>query len=122
MTMAATRVKTTAALVGLLSILLAGTAIHNSDLPRTFKVMGMFRQRVNTAITQSADLIIIANTPHCEDLHYHGPSNLLFTACEANEDTRFSWFPPLANMDDPSVTLKSRGAIHILDPKVPTQS
>jgi len=117
--MATTRSKTAAVLVGLLSILFAGPTVYNADLPRTFKVMGVFRQSANTAITHPSNLVVIADTPHCEDLHYHGPSRLIFTACEADNSTRYSWFPPLANMDDPSVTLNSRGSIHVVDPKVP---
>lgn len=120
--MAMARVKATTVLVGLLSILLAGPTIYNADLPRTIKVMGVFRHPTKTAITEASDFVVIADTPHCEDLHYHAPSNLLFTACEGNEEARFSWFPPLANFDDPSITLKSRGAIHTIDPKVPSCS
>jgi hypothetical protein len=120
--MATARIKSTTVLVGLLSILLAGPTIYNADLPRTFRVMGVFRQPTNTAIADTSNFVVIADTPHCEDLHYHEPSNLLFTACERDEETRFSWFPPLTIFDDPSVTLKSRGAIHIIDPKVPSHA
>ncbi|OIW30691.1 serum paraoxonase/arylesterase family protein [Coniochaeta ligniaria NRRL 30616] len=115
--MATARIKTTTVLVGLLSVLLAGPTIYNADLPRTVRVLGMFRQPANTAIVETSNFVVIADTPHCEDLHFHAPNNLLFTACEGNEETRFSWFPPLVNFDDPSVTLKSRGAIHVIDPK-----
>ena len=116
--MATARVKQITVLVGLLSILLAGPTIYNADLPRTLKVMGVFRKSASTIVADSSDFLVIPDTPHCEDLHYHAPSNLLFTACEANDQDRFSWFPPLVNMDDPFVTLKTRGAIHVLDPKV----
>lgn len=117
--MATAWMKTTV-LVVLLSILIAGPRVYNADLPRTFKVFGVTRWPENTAIARSSDFAVVADTPHCEDIHYHAASGLLFTACEGNEETRFSWFPPLANMDDPSVTLRSRGSIHILDPKVST--
>ncbi|KAB5546966.1 serum paraoxonase/arylesterase family protein [Coniochaeta sp. 2T2.1] len=115
--MTTARIKQTTVLVGLLSILLAGPTIYNADLPRTLKVMGVFKKPASTVVAESSDFLVIPDTPHCEDLHYHASSNLLFSACEANDQDRFSWFPPLVNMDDPSVTLKSRGAIHVLDPK-----
>lgn len=115
-------IKTTTVLVGLLSVLLAGPTIYNYDLPRTVRVMGVFRQPANTAVAANSDFVVIADTPLCEDLHFHAPSNLLFTACEGDEVSRFSWFPPLGNFDDPSVVLKSRGAIHVVDPKVPSSS
>lgn len=116
--MATSMITKTTVLVALLSAFLAAPAIYNADLVRTFKVMGVFRNPTNTAIPDSSSLVVIDDTTHCEDLHYHAPSNLLFTACEGNQETRFSWFPPLANFDDPSITLKSRGSIHVIDPNV----
>jgi hypothetical protein len=66
------------------------------------------------------EIIAIPDTVHCEDLHYYAPSGTLFTACEDNADTRFKWFPGLANFDDPELASKSRGSIHVIDPKVST--
>jgi hypothetical protein len=119
--MATAKFKTTTVLVGLLGILLAGPTIYNADLPRTVRVMGLFRQPSKTAITQASDFVVIADTPHCEDLHYHEPSGLLFTACQGDRESRYSWFPPLAMFENPSITLKSKGSLHVVDPKVRTR-
>ena len=40
------------------------------------------------------DFYIIPDTMHCEDLHHHAPSGLLFGAAESNAEDRWKWFPP----------------------------
>ena len=35
----------------------------------------------------------IPNTYHAEDLHYHEPSGLLFSASEPDAERRWHWFP-----------------------------
>lgn len=87
------------------------------NLPRTLKVLGVFRKPANTVIVDPAEFVVIDDTVHCEDLHYHEASKLLFTACEGTEATRFSWFPPLAIRKDPRVTATTRGSLHVIDPK-----
>lgn len=87
------------------------------NLPRTLKVLGVFRRATSTAIVDPAEFVVIKDTVHCEDLHYHEASNLLFTACEGTEATRFSWFPALDIRRDPSVTATSRGSLHVIDPE-----
>ncbi|KAK3370018.1 hypothetical protein B0H63DRAFT_305656 [Podospora didyma] len=81
---------------------------------QTLVVLGFFRKPedlVNTA----GEVVAIPDTRHCEDLHYHASSGLLFTACEDKAETRFGWFPPLANFDNPELALKSRGSIHVIN-------
>lgn len=68
--------------------------------------------------TPAADLVTLENTVHCEDLHYHEPSELLFTACKDDETVRHAWFPPLAILDDPVAASKARGSIKVIGPRV----
>lgn len=86
-------------------------------LHRSTVALGVFRKPANTTIALS-DLHVVKGTTHCEDVHYHSASNLLFTACEDNAAVRHSWFPPLANFDDASVATASQGSIKIIDPTV----
>ncbi|XP_044714418.1 arylesterase domain-containing protein [Hirsutella rhossiliensis] len=80
-------------------------------------VLGVFRTPASQDSIQPKDVSIIGNTLHCEDLHYHEASKLLFTACEDVESTRYSWFPPLANFNNPTAASKARGNIRIIDPR-----
>jgi len=89
-----------------------GALIH-----RTLTVLGVLRWDVASTHTNQADSIVtIPDTTHCEDIHHHAPSNLLFTACEDDPSTRFVWFPPLGTLDDPELAARSRGSIHVIDP------
>ncbi|KAM0206830.1 hypothetical protein ACHAQI_008055 [Fusarium lateritium] len=83
---------------------------------RVTTVLGAFRQPVNT-IVDDADFIAIDDTMLCEDIHLHSSSGLLFTACEDSYESRFSWFPGLGVLHDPLTGSKSRGSIHVIDPK-----
>ncbi|EAQ86158.1 hypothetical protein CHGG_07411 [Chaetomium globosum CBS 148.51] len=83
---------------------------------RTAVVIGALRNYPNDA-TVKGEVIAIPDTVHCEDLHYHAPSGTLFTACEDNAETRFKWFPPLANFQSPELASKSQGSLHVIDPK-----
>ncbi|KAK6712303.1 hypothetical protein SNK05_006758 [Fusarium graminearum] len=79
-------------------------------------VLGVFRQPANT-IVKDGDFVTIADTMLCEDLHLHKSSGLLYTACEDSYESRFSWFPGLGVLHDPLTASKSRGSIHVIDPK-----
>lgn len=92
--------------------------VYGPSLYRGVTVLGVLRKPDNTLVANSADIVTIEDTTHCEDLHYHAPSNSLFTACEDSVDTRFVWFPPLGTFDDPAVGQGSRGSIHVIDPQV----
>ena len=84
---------------------------------RTATVIGVLRRYPPGATVQD-EVVVISDTVHCEDLHYHAGSGTLFTACEDNLETRFKWFPALAIFDNPELGAKSRGSIHVVDPKV----
>jgi hypothetical protein len=83
---------------------------------RSLTVLGALRGNLES--TNVEELVVIPDTTHCEDVHFYAPSQTLFTACEDNAETRFSWFPPLANFDNPELARKSKGSIHVVDPKV----
>ena len=87
------------------------------SIHRTATVIGVLRRYPPGATVQN-EVVVISDTVHCEDLHYHAGSGTLFTACEDNLETRFKWFPALATFDNPELGGKSRGSIHVVDPKV----
>ncbi|CAG7958870.1 unnamed protein product [Penicillium salamii] len=77
------------------------------------RISGVFLTPNPTVLGEGQGPIYIADTVHCEDVHHYRPANLLFTACEDHKSTRFSWFPPLGHMAQPS----TRGSLHVVDPK-----
>lgn len=77
-------------------------------------ITGFFLTPNSTVLGQGEGPIHIEDTIHCEDVHHYRPANLLFTACEDNKSTRFSWFPPLGSL----LPLTAQGSIHVVDPKV----
>lgn len=80
---------------------------------RELTILGVFRKPAPVAIAQNQGFHKIADTVHCEDLHYYGGK--LFAACEDDVSTRFGWFPPLEQFKQPP---QSPGSIHVIDPKV----
>ncbi|OLN88990.1 Serum paraoxonase/arylesterase 2 [Colletotrichum chlorophyti] len=110
----------------LTSVLVAGLAVfggytYGPAVKRTVTLMGLARTNVNTPVAHAGDLIFIDDTTHCEDIHHHVPSGLLFTACEDTAETRPLWFPGLGHLDDPVKGSDGRGSIHVIDPKDMTQ-
>ncbi|KAI3394850.1 hypothetical protein diail_2136, partial [Diaporthe ilicicola] len=105
--------------VGLLMAGLTGMAafLYGPPTHRALTKMGVFRSLNSTTLANPDDLVIIKDTTHCEDLHYHAPAHTLFTACEDVSATRFKWFPPLGFYDDASMAWNSKGSIHIIDPE-----
>ncbi|KAK4869767.1 hypothetical protein LT330_005491 [Penicillium expansum] len=77
------------------------------------QVTGFFRTLNPTVLGEGQGPIHIEDTIHCEDLHHYRPANLLFTACEDDKSTRFSWFPPLGHM----LPRTTQGSIHVVNPK-----
>lgn len=102
----------------ILFVAILAAIFYAGEVPRARVVLGFGREKASTIVTNSKDFYAIPDTVHCEDIHYHEPSNLLFTACEGNEATRYAWFPGLAHFDDPTVGLKAQGAIEVIDPRV----
>ncbi len=87
------------------------------DVYRKISSVGVFRTPMSTPIAPE-DLVVIGDTIGCEDLHYHAASNQIFTACESSNATRYSWFPPMENFDDPVLGLQSKGYLHVINAKV----
>lgn len=107
----------TAVLLSTLIVLLA--YLVGQPVNRTLTVLGVWRRPSRTLLAdEETDLVVIADTVNCEDLHYHAASHSLFTACEDTVETRFRWFPPLAILDDPSVLETNRGSLHVINPDV----
>ncbi|KID60501.1 Serum paraoxonase/arylesterase 2 [Metarhizium brunneum] len=90
--------------------------LYTAELPRAKVVLGFGRKQSSTVVANANDFHTIPDTVHCEDLHYHEPSRLIFTACEGVEATRYAWFPALGHFDDPNVGLKAQGSIEVIDP------
>ncbi|KAK6825312.1 hypothetical protein PG987_012806 [Apiospora arundinis] len=101
--------------VGLISVFLA--YLYGTQVYRQLTIVGVFRTPANTHVSADDTVVVIEGTKHCEDLHWHDPSQLLFTACEGPQTTRWSWWPPLANHDDPTALQNARGSLVVIDPK-----
>lgn len=109
-------------MAALVPALVAGLAVfggytYGPLIKRTSTVIGWSRTINNTPVA-AGDITFIGDTVHCEDIHHHVPSGLLFTACEDDAESRKAWFPPLGTMNDPAKANQFVGSIHIIDPKV----
>ncbi|KAK3403250.1 hypothetical protein B0T20DRAFT_20964 [Sordaria brevicollis] len=89
-----------------------GTRIYHNAV-----VFGFLRTNPLSTHVQQEDIHYVADTVHCEDLHYHAPSKTIFTACEDHPETRFQWFPPLTNFDNSSILQTYHGSLHVIDPE-----
>ncbi|KAI9842531.1 MAG: hypothetical protein M1838_003088 [Thelocarpon superellum] len=78
-------------------------------------VLGVLRPQAGIENIHGGEVQRIPDTLYCEDLHYHSPSGLLFTAAEDDETNRWRWYPPLGHWEDP--TALGRGSIVVIDPK-----
>ncbi|KAK2002610.1 serum paraoxonase/arylesterase [Colletotrichum falcatum] len=109
-------------MAALMPILVAGLATlggytYFDTAKRAITLAGIGREVVNTPVLHGGDFVLIEDTAHCEDMHHHVASELLFTACEDDETTRGMWFPGLGHLDDPVKGSKQKGSIHVIDPK-----
>lgn len=100
------------ALVAVFSAFTYGPGIYE-----TWSRTGFTHTTVNT-VHDPANLVVIQDTTHCEDLHYHASTNSIFTACEDVSVTRHSWFPGLGLLKDPLIGQEGKGSIHVIDTKV----
>lgn len=98
------------------SVFAAVVALLAGPISHLVRIGGVFLSPTLTILGEDQGPIFIEDTLHCEDVHYYRPANVLFTACEDDKNTRFSWFPPLGNL----LQLKTRGSVHTVDPKVIT--
>lgn len=97
-----------------ITILAVLAAMFAGPVYRQVTLLGVLRKPMeNNQYIEGQNLIKIEDTMQCEDLHYHAPSNKLFTACEDSVLPRFEWFPPMKVFKKPSL---ATGSIHVIDP------
>ena len=122
--------------------LLSVVALFYKPIIVRIEVLGLTRPLDKIHNIHGQDLRTLPNTLHCEDLHYHEHSHLLFGASQENPDARWLWFPPyvephilvlifsacffrsywlilcasIAKFDDPHAL--DRGTIITVDPEV----
>lgn len=86
------------------------------------RVLGIVGRGVGTGNIHGCDgrARVIPGTRHCEDLHYHRRSGMLFGACEGPTSPRWKWNPPAAHFDEPESvpTDAGRGRLVVVNPKV----
>lgn len=89
-----------------------------APLKTKYIVAGFSRPRDQIVNIHGDQLVKIPNTSHCEDLHYHEPSNKLITACQNTKvkNARRGWFPPLGLFDVKHS--KVQGSLVVIDPTV----
>ncbi|KAM0446859.1 hypothetical protein ACHAO4_009183 [Trichoderma viride] len=104
-----------ASIIAVLLAVLLGY-VYNSYVQRALVVMGAFRQAGSTELAPG-DFVVIDGTTHCEDLHYHESTGLIFTACEGFQGARLKWFPPIDHFFEPSHPELVKGNLQIIDPK-----
>ena len=94
--------------------LVALVAFLAGPISHFVQIAGIFLTPNSTVLAEGQGPIYIQDTIHCEDVHHYRPANLLFTACEDEKSSRFSWFPPIGNFRP----VATQGSIHVVDPKV----
>nr|QCC30367.1 TAPON1-like protein [Trichoderma atroviride] len=104
-----------ASITAVLLAVLLGYA-YNSYVQRALVVMGAFRQPGSTELAPG-DFVVIEGTTHCEDLHHHESTGLIFTACEGFKGARLKWFPPIDHFFEPSHPELVKGNLQVIDPK-----
>ena len=69
-------------------------ALFYKPISVRIEVLGLTRSLTKIHNIHGQDLRLLPDTLHCEDLHYHEHSHLLFSASQEKPDTRRLWFPP----------------------------
>ncbi|KAJ9112509.1 hypothetical protein QFC22_006258 [Naganishia vaughanmartiniae] len=107
--------------ITVLALSLALIAFYLPPITHQLRVFGILSRPSdslgNTHSLSSANVRIIRGTEYCEDLHLHGGSGLLVTACEGEQEDRRGWFPPLGIFDRPPVRGGPRGSLVVVDPQ-----
>ena len=105
--------------LSLAALAAVGSYMIYDPLQHALTAAGTYRTAKNYFPSAVKEWVEVKDTIHCEDLHYYARANTLFTACEDNAETRFSWFPPLVNMVKP---LQTQGSIHSINPTASIRS
>ncbi|KAI1811950.1 serum paraoxonase/arylesterase family protein [Poronia punctata] len=77
------------------------------------KILGI-RPFENIANVHGSEIVLIPDTIACEDLEYHEPSGLIYTACSDDLGTVSGWMPGAGALEHPDKP--SFGSIKIIDP------
>ncbi|KAI1141844.1 calcium-dependent phosphotriesterase [Hypoxylon sp. FL0543] len=99
----------TTVLVGVLSALLY------APVKREATVIGLFRPLSSWQNIHGIENRVIPDTVACEDLHYHEPSGLLYSACAGDLEKAAGWFPGAGSLDYPEKP--GYGTLVVIDPK-----
>ncbi|KAI2469671.1 calcium-dependent phosphotriesterase [Annulohypoxylon bovei var. microspora] len=85
----------TTIVVGILSALLY------APLKREAAIVGLLRPLNSWKNIHGIENRVIGDTVACEDLHYHEPSGMLYSACTGDMVKATSWFPGSGTLDHP---------------------
>ncbi|KAI0836307.1 calcium-dependent phosphotriesterase [Hypoxylon sp. FL0890] len=99
----------TTIVVGVLSALLY------APVKREATIFGLFRPLNSWQNVHGIENRAIPDTIACEDLHYHEPSELLFSACTGDIEKAAGWFPGAGSLDHPEKP--GFGTLVVIDPK-----
>ena len=106
----------------LLTLITAALSLYGTTMLQQLRVLGILGRAPGNSNVHGCDgqLRSIPGTRHCEDMHYHPRSGLLFAACEGPQSPRFRWNPPAAHFDEPESvpTGEGRGGLVVVNPKV----
>ncbi|KAI1328706.1 serum paraoxonase/arylesterase family protein [Xylariaceae sp. FL0255] len=84
-----------------------------APVKHNLSVLGVLDQK--TGIIHGVENRIIPDTIACEDLEYHAPSGMLYTACNGNIQTAAGWMPGAGSLEHPETV--SHGTIVVIDPQ-----
>ncbi|KAI0888216.1 calcium-dependent phosphotriesterase [Annulohypoxylon maeteangense] len=99
----------TTIVVGILS------AFLYSPLKREALILGVLRPLSSWEKVHGIENRVIEDTVACEDLHYHEPSGLLYSACMDDMKKASGWFPGSGTFDHPENP--SFGTLVVIDSK-----
>ncbi|OTB03601.1 hypothetical protein M426DRAFT_321522 [Hypoxylon sp. CI-4A] len=91
------------------------SAFLYAPIQRRIAIFGINRPLSSWQNVHGIENRVIENTIGCEDVHYHEPTGLLFTACHGDIAKAAGWFPPggaAKHPEDPSY-----GTLVVIDSK-----
>ncbi|KAI1411108.1 calcium-dependent phosphotriesterase [Hypoxylon sp. FL1857] len=91
------------------------SALLYAPIKREATVIGLFRPLSSWQNVHGIENRVIPDTVACEDLHYHEPSGLLYSACAGDMEKAAGWFPGAGSLDYPENP--GYGTFVVIDPK-----
>ncbi|KAI5866340.1 calcium-dependent phosphotriesterase [Durotheca rogersii] len=98
-----------AAVFGVLSILLY------APVKQTVLILGVTRPLDTWQNIHGLETHVIPDTVSCEDLHYHEPSGVIYSACAGDLERMAGWFPAASSFGHPENP--SYGSLVVINPK-----